>query len=102
MTNKITVSIQSLTNWTEKLLLDGRKQSWTLQDFVETFDIKSYQNFYIELIPFITKLTDLHNQEISKLASDYLKNRDKLENSLKPKTFALFDIFASWTSLDNS
>jgi hypothetical protein len=102
MTNKIILSIDSLTNWTEKLLLEGHKGSWTLQDFIETFDVKSYQKFYIELIPFITELTDLNNQEISKLASDYLKNKDKLQDSLMPNTFALFDIFTSWAKVDNS
>jgi hypothetical protein len=93
MHNKLIPSIKSLVNWSDKILIDSARKEWRLSDFVDTFNIKDYQKFYNELLPFVKDLKSDDNQMIENLVSTYEINGSVLSEAMKDNF--LYEIFSS-------
>src|SRR5690606_26618096 len=83
MNGKITSSIRSLKNWSEKIINDAAKDQRRLQFFKQDFNMSDYHRFYFELMPYLEKLAANDSELFQPLIDKYRENGDKLNEAMK-------------------
>ena len=95
MHNKLESSIKNLTAWIDKILTDSKGTNMRLQGFIETYNIKDFQQFYRELLPYVAQLKSEDHELFGNLVTTFEGNISTMSEAMKESSLynILLNIF---------
>lgn len=83
MNNKLATSISSLINWSDRIIKEGGRGQYRLRNFMADHNIPDYRQFYFELLPYLTNLTNENPELFQSLVDKYIQNGETLSEAMK-------------------
>ena len=104
MHNKLESSIKNLTAWIDKILTDSKGTNMRLQGFIETYNIKDFQQFYRELLPYVTQLKSEDPELFGNLVTTFEGNISTMSEAMKESSLynILLNIFTNFPAFGRS
>jgi len=104
MHNKLESSVKNLTAWTDKILTDSKGTNMRLQGFIETYNIKDFQQFYRELLPYVTQLKAEDPELFGNLVTTFEGNISTMSEAMKESSLynILLNIFTNFPAFGRS
>jgi len=91
MRRQLITSLQSLSNWVDKIL-SGGKREMNLNTFLDTYNIEDLQKFYKEMEQFVKEIAK-ELPQCQKLIDEFVENEKKLDIESKRQSISLCSIF---------
>ena len=104
MHNKLESSIKNLTAWIDKILTDSKGTNMRLQGFIETYNIKDFQQFYRELLPYVAQLKSEDHELFGNLVTTFEGNISTMSEAMKESSLynILLNIFSNFPAFGRS
>jgi len=104
MHNKLESSVKNLTAWTDKILTDSKGSNMRLQGFIETYNIKDFQQFYRELLPYVNQLKSEDPELFGNLVTTFEGNISTMSEAMKESSLynILLNIFSNFPAFGRS